>query len=94
MTLLGVRVRRTEDPALLRGTGTYVGDVRPEGVLHAVFVRSYLAHGRILSIDATDAAAADGVVAVYTAADLELTAAPPPFPFFNAEMTRTWLATD
>ncbi|MEO1059871.1 MAG: xanthine dehydrogenase family protein molybdopterin-binding subunit [Actinomycetota bacterium] len=94
MTLLGTRVRRTEDPALLRGAGRYVGDLAPDDALHAVFVRSFLAHGSIESIDVSEALAMPGVVAVYTAADLELPAVPPPFPFFNADMTRTWLATD
>lgn len=94
MTLLGTRVNRTEDPQLLTGAGSYISDLVPDGALHAVFVRSFLAHGTIESIDTSDAAVMDGVIAVYTAADLGLSPAPPPFPFFNAEMTRTWLATD
>jgi aerobic carbon-monoxide dehydrogenase large subunit len=71
-SLLGNRVRRVEDPELLTGRGTYVGNLRIEGLAHAAFVRSPVAHGRILSIDVTEARAAPGVIAVLTAADLEV----------------------
>jgi carbon-monoxide dehydrogenase large subunit len=71
-SILGTRVVRTEDPELLVGAGTYVSDLELEGALHVVFVRSELAHARILSIDVADAAAMPGVVGVFTAADLGL----------------------
>ncbi len=71
-SLLGNAVPRVEDPALLTGRGRYVDDLPIAGVLHAHFVRAPLAHGRILGIDADDARAMPGVVAVYTAADLGL----------------------
>ena len=45
-------------------------DDRLAGACHVFFVRSPVAHARILSIDMTAARAAPGVVAVYTAADL------------------------
>lgn len=61
---------RREDTALLMGRGQYTGDVPAEGALHAVFVRSPLAHGRLLGIDALAAAQAEGVVAVLTAENL------------------------
>jgi aerobic carbon-monoxide dehydrogenase large subunit len=66
----GGEVRRREDPRLLRGEGRYTDDVHPEGCLHAVFVRSPLAHARITSIDAGAARAMPGVVGVFGAADL------------------------
>jgi carbon-monoxide dehydrogenase large subunit len=69
-SLLGNRVRRLEDPDLLTGRGSYVGNLRIEGMARVVFVRSPIAHGRITRIDATAAQAAPGVLAVYTAADL------------------------
>ena len=69
-SILGNRVRRTEDPELLTRGGTYVYDLGIEGVLHAVFVRSIMAHARITGIDRAEALAAPGVVAVLTAADL------------------------
>ena len=55
---------------LLRGRGTFVADLLPEGVLHAAFVRSPFAHARIRAIDAAAARDADGVIAVLTATDL------------------------
>lgn len=68
---VGQSVARVEDPRLLTGRGRYIDDVVLPGMLHAAFVRSPLAHARIVSIDATEALAVDGVVAVYTASDLE-----------------------
>jgi carbon-monoxide dehydrogenase large subunit len=73
-SLLGTRVRRVEDPALLTGASTFVGNLQPDGLLHAAFVRSPLAHGRILDVDTAAAESAPGVVAVFTAADLSLPA--------------------
>ncbi len=69
-SILGTRVTRTEDPALLLGNSRYVDDLRLPGALHAVFVRSELAHARIVHIDAAAAVAAPGVVGVFTAGDL------------------------
>jgi aerobic carbon-monoxide dehydrogenase large subunit len=66
----GKAVRRLEDPPLIRGTGTYTDDVDVPGALHAAFVRSEVAHGRILGIDTDAAARAPGVAVVYTAAGL------------------------
>ncbi len=71
-SILGTRVLRTEDPELLLGAGRYVDDLRLPGALHAVFVRSDRAHGRILAIDLDEARQAPGVVGVFTADDLEL----------------------
>jgi carbon-monoxide dehydrogenase large subunit len=69
-SILGTQVRRVEDEELLLGRGTFVDNIRLDGTLHAVFVRSPFAHARITGIDTTDAAGADGVLAVYTADDL------------------------
>ena len=68
---LGQPVRRTEDARLLTGRGRYTGDISIPGQVHAAFVRSPVAHADIRAIDLDAAAAAPGVVAVYTAADLE-----------------------
>jgi aerobic carbon-monoxide dehydrogenase large subunit len=70
MTLIGRPLTRREDPPLLTGRGRYVDDVTPPGTLHAFFVRSPLAHARITAVDVTEARGAEGVAAVYTAADL------------------------
>lgn len=71
-SILGTRVRRVEDADLVTGASTYVGNLQLDGMLHAAFVRSPFAHARIGGIDTGEAAAAPGVVAVYTAADLDL----------------------
>ena len=74
-SILGNAVRRLEDPELLTGQGTFIDnlDLGPDKA-HVVFVRSTVAHARIVSIDTTEAAAMAGVLAVYTAADLGLAA--------------------
>src|SRR5262245_63401082 len=69
-SILGTQVRRVEDQELLLGQGTFVDNIDIGDVAHAVFVRSPFAHAVISSIDTTEAAAADGVLAVYTADDL------------------------
>lgn len=71
-SLLGNRVRRVEDPDLLTGRGTFVGNLSFDRCAAAAFVRSPFAHARVLAIDTSAAAAAPGVLAVYTADDLGL----------------------
>ena len=66
----GQPLTRKEDDALLRGAGTYIAEVAPQGALHAVVLRSPHAHARIIAVDAQAAAAISGVEAVYTGADL------------------------
>ncbi len=69
-SLVGSAIERIEDLRFLRGRGEYVDDVSPAGLLHAVIVRSPIAHGRIRGIDRTSAMARPGVHAVITAADI------------------------
>jgi aerobic carbon-monoxide dehydrogenase large subunit len=64
--VFGASVRRVEDPRLIRGAGRYVDDVQPPGCIHAVFLRSYVAHGIIRRIDVQAAQRAPGVIAVWT----------------------------
>src|SRR5688500_19754776 len=66
----GKPIRRNEDARLLMGRALFVDDVQPPGMLHVAFVRSPLAHARILSIDTRSARKKPGVHGVYTAADL------------------------
>ncbi|KAB2920523.1 MAG: xanthine dehydrogenase family protein molybdopterin-binding subunit [Hyphomicrobiaceae bacterium] len=73
---IGARIKRTEDPRLLTGRGTYVDDRQARGMLHVAFRRSDHAHARILSIDAAAARAVPGVAAVLTAGDLADDAVP------------------
>src|SRR5256885_2288906 len=67
---VGERIKRTEDPRLIKGLAHYVDDIRLPDTLHVAFVRSVYAHARIKSIDTAEALKAPGVVAVYTGKDL------------------------
>jgi carbon-monoxide dehydrogenase large subunit len=71
-SILGTAVRRVEDPDLLVGRAAFVDDLPLDGVLHVHFVRSTYAHALIVSVDAEDARRMPGVVAVFTASDLDL----------------------
>jgi carbon-monoxide dehydrogenase large subunit len=86
-------VRRVEDLDLVTGASTYVGNLRLDGMLHLAFVRSPLAHGTITAIGCGEAAAAAGVVAVFTAADLDLPAHHG-LMVVNPDLPRPPLATD
>jgi carbon-monoxide dehydrogenase large subunit len=67
---VGQPVRRSEDPKLVRGEGSYTDDVSRPGQAYAVIVRSREPHGVIRSINTAAAKAMPGVLAVYTASDL------------------------
>ena len=69
-SLMGVRVKRKEDPRLITGVATYVGDMTLPGMRHVAFVRSPYAHANIRGIDIAAARAHPGVFAVVTGADL------------------------
>jgi carbon-monoxide dehydrogenase large subunit len=68
---VGGHIERVEDNRFLRGRGCFVDDLTRNGLWHAVIVRSPMAHGRILSVEADAARALPGVHAVLTAADVE-----------------------
>ena len=74
----GASIKRSEDPRILTGAGRYVDDIKLPGMLHAAFVRSPMAHARVLSVDVSAARALPGVVAVLTGADLEAMTVPGP----------------
>ncbi len=63
-------LRRVEDPHLLRGETTYVGNLDLPGVATVHYVTSPYARATITSIDVEEASASPGVLAVVTAADL------------------------
>ena len=95
MSILGNRVQRLEDPGLLTGASDYVDDITlPGGAAHVAFVRSPLAFARIESVDSSEAAGLPGVLAVVTAADLDLEDLEPELGFLNMEMRRPLLARD
>ncbi|MDQ2897203.1 MAG: xanthine dehydrogenase family protein molybdopterin-binding subunit [Actinomycetota bacterium] len=92
--MIGQRVRRREDPRFITGHGQYVDDLDLPGLRHITFVRSDWAHARIVSIDASPAAALDGVE-VFTAADVDLGRMTIPFPVpVDERVTRPYLAQD
>jgi carbon-monoxide dehydrogenase large subunit len=69
-TLIGQSVHRTEDLRFLKGAGAFIDDMKRDRMLHAVVLRSSVAHGRIRNIDPSAARAMPGVHAVITAADV------------------------
>lgn len=68
--LVGARVKRREDPRLVRGLAHYVDDIQLPKTLHAAILRSPYAHARIRSIRTEDARKQPGVVAVLTGQDI------------------------
>jgi aerobic carbon-monoxide dehydrogenase large subunit len=91
-TILGHSIDRREDPGLLTGATRFLADLPDDGHLHAVFVRSTVAHGTVRTVDVTEAGSAAGVVAAFVAGDLDL----PPARAFGREehLARPLLATD
>ena len=94
-SILGNRVLRKEDPKFLTTGGKYVDDLLDEpklaGAAHVTYVRSSVAHGRILGIDTSAALALPGVLGIFTAADLGLQVEPSAF---NPTVMRGMLAID
>ena len=68
--LIGQGIDRVEDARLLRGEGAFVDDLHLPGQLHAVVLRSAVAHGRLLKVDVTAARAMPGVRDAFTAVDV------------------------
>ncbi|MEY2966635.1 MAG: hypothetical protein RLY50_685, partial [Actinomycetota bacterium] len=94
MSILGTRVVRLEDPRFLRGEGTYIANLDLPGAVHVTYVRSTLAHGRVVSVDASAAAEMPGVVAVFTGADVDLSPVVPEPRLLNKDMVQPFVATD
>ena len=72
-SILGNAVTRKEDPGLLTGSNEYVDDLDIDAA-QIVFVRSTMAHAILLEVDISEAVNMPGVLAVYTAENLALTA--------------------
>ncbi len=92
-SILGNSVLRTEDLALLTTGGVYVDDVRLDGAVHVVYVRSSMAHAKLLTVNVDDARTASGVVAVFTGHDIDV-APLKGHPFLNQKVAFPVLATD
>jgi carbon-monoxide dehydrogenase large subunit len=93
MSILGNRVVRREDPKFLTVGGTYVADLDLPGSVHVSFVRSSMAHAKIVSVDTSGAKAMPGVVAVYTNEDLGMARMPTIMGMTNEAMTAPMLAS-
>src|SRR6266536_1771773 len=92
--LFGQPVRRVEDPAMLRGAARFLDDLPAGEALHLAVVRSTVAHGRVDTLDAGEALALPGVVAVATAADLGPRNGPFPHPTWFPPSDRLRAAVD
>ncbi|HZU81828.1 MAG TPA: aerobic carbon-monoxide dehydrogenase large subunit [Polyangiaceae bacterium] len=68
---MGHRMKRKEDPRFIQGKGRYIDDVKLPGMVYMDIVRSPYAHAKILKIDASQALATPGVLAVITGEDLK-----------------------
>ncbi|HEY7175826.1 MAG TPA: molybdopterin cofactor-binding domain-containing protein, partial [Micromonosporaceae bacterium] len=95
---VGRPIPRKEDDRLVRGAGRYVDDIDPARLVHAAFVRSVVANGRIVSVDASRARALPGVHLVLTSTDIGALNAPLPLlaghPSLRAPKTQRPLASD
>ena len=69
-SVIGQAVLRKEDARFLTGTGQFTSDVVMPRQTYAYFLRSPHAHATIRSIDVQKAKQSDGVVGVFTGADL------------------------
>src|SRR5260370_26718008 len=76
--LMGAEVKRKEDPRLITGTSSYVGDLALPGMHYVAFVRSPHAHARVRRIDAAAALARPGVFKLVTGSDIRNLCAPLP----------------
>jgi carbon-monoxide dehydrogenase large subunit len=68
---VGRALPRAEDERFVTGAARYVGDLKLPDMLHAAFVRSIHAHGRIIAIDTDAARGLPGVHAILVAADAD-----------------------
>ncbi|WP_103350187.1 xanthine dehydrogenase family protein molybdopterin-binding subunit [Amycolatopsis sp. CA-128772] len=68
---VGKSRRRKEDERLITGRTRWTDNITLPGLLHMAVLRSPIAHAKIVSIDTSAAKSAPGVIAVYTAKDLD-----------------------
>ena len=61
---------RREDESLLRGTDRFSGDMQPLDALCIEFIRSSVAHARVMSIEVDAATRVEGVVAIFVGDEL------------------------
>ncbi|HXQ45333.1 MAG TPA: hypothetical protein VN806_01890, partial [Caulobacteraceae bacterium] len=75
---VGRPILRREDQRLLTGQGQFIADIVLPRMLHAVFVRSPVAHARVRGVDISRAAAAPGVALAMSGAELARLLPPAP----------------
>ncbi len=90
MSYVGQSVARREDYRLLTGQGQYIDDLELPGLLHVAFVRSEVAHARIVSVNLAGARSAPGVVLALSGA--ELATMLPPIPDNQVVLPAKWKA--
>jgi carbon-monoxide dehydrogenase large subunit len=88
--LLGMRVKRVEDPRFLTGRARYVDDFVRPGMLHVAFVRSTMGHADITGVDVSAAEAHAGVHAVVAGEEMARWAKP----ITCNSLVPTWQATE
>jgi CO/xanthine dehydrogenase Mo-binding subunit len=88
--MIGTSPRRKEDQRLLSGGGRFLDDLTREGLLHLGIVRSVEAHARVVRVDVARARAVPGVVAAWSAADLDDVAPHMPTAYGGAQKGRPW----
>ncbi|MFL2985646.1 MAG: xanthine dehydrogenase family protein molybdopterin-binding subunit [Candidatus Poriferisodalaceae bacterium] len=94
MDLRGTSVRRREDAPLLRGEGTFVGDIEFDNPAYVHYLTSTIAHAKVLSIETSAALSMPGVIDIVTNADLDIGPYPSANPLFDEAMVRPLLADD
>ncbi len=70
MSLIGQSLPRVDAPGKVTGETQYSGDLSMPGMLHMKILFAGRPHARIVKIDTTEAEAAPGVVAIFTAKDV------------------------
>ena len=77
MTAVGAPVTRVDGPAKVTGAARYPAEIALPGLCHLAIVGATVASGRVTDIDAGEALASPGVLAVLTHESLPKLAAPP-----------------
>ena len=88
VSFVGRSVSRREDQRLLTGRGQFIADLKLPQMLHAVFIRSPVAHARINAIDLSRAAAMPGII--YALSGPELARQLPPVPDTQLTLPSKW----
>jgi aerobic carbon-monoxide dehydrogenase large subunit len=88
LPFIGRPLLRREDRRLLVGQGQFIADLALPRMLHAVVVRSEVAHARIRALDLSRAAAMPGVALALNGIDLLRRL--PPVPEGQISMPRKW----